>query len=331
MQVWERAFLRALGQWRLLIIEISTHGSVLKRDHESFVVVNGEEKVEVPAAKVDAIIVTSNALLSTQAIRLCIERNIELIVSDWSGRPISRMWQSTPGKNTEIRRKQYLNQDTAIAFEISLEITTIKMKGQKKFLIDLKNNRQDASDELEAAIYSMSVAVTRLKDIKFSGEWKEVLLGIEGACAAAYFKAISASLPSLSQFTHRSQYPAKDGFNAVLNYVYGMGYSSIEKVIIMSGLDPNAGFYHADSYGKPTLCFDLMELVRPLLDRTAVSLFTKRVVNEDWFEKQQEAEAVFLSKKSRLAIIEAYADKNRKAVESVGWDYCKKVISMLNP
>lgn len=311
-----------------MIVEISTHGSVLKRDHETFLVVNENEKAEVPAEKVDTIIITANTLISTQAIRLCIERNIQLVISDWSGRPVGRLWVSTSGKNTEIRRKQYFNQDTGIAFNISLEVTAIKLKRQKKFLADLKHNRRGSNNELESAISGISAAIAKLSKIKFSEGWKETLLGIEGASAAAYFRAISASLPSRWSFQQRSQYPARDGFNAVLNYIYGMGYVDVEKAIIISGLDPNAGFYHADSYGKPTLSFDLMELMRPLLDRTAVSLFTKRLVKEDWFEEQEEIGGIFLSKKARSTIIEAYTEKNRKRVEKEAWDYCKKVIRM---
>jgi CRISPR-associated protein Cas1 len=217
-----------------LIIEISAHGSVLKRDHETFLIINEDEKVEVPAEKVDAIITTANALISTQAIQLCLERKIQLVIADWSGRPIGRFWVSTAGKNTEIRRKQYINQETSVAFNISLEITATKLKRQKRLLIDLKHNRKNTNNELERAIELISGSVIKLKHVKFYEGWKDILLGLEGSSAAAYFRAISACLPSEWSFQQRSQYPAKDGFNAVLNYIYGMGYASVEKVIILS-------------------------------------------------------------------------------------------------
>ena len=38
-----------------MIVEISTHGSSLKRDHDCFVIQNINEKIEIPAEKVDAI------------------------------------------------------------------------------------------------------------------------------------------------------------------------------------------------------------------------------------------------------------------------------------
>jgi CRISPR-associated protein Cas1 len=286
----------------------------------------------VPAEKVDAIVITSNTLMSTQAIRLCLERNIQLVIADLSGRPLGRFWTSTPGKNTEIRRNQYLNQNTKVGFDISCEVTTIKLKRQKDLLVDLRHNRRPDTiiEELETAIRALSATITKLSQLKYSSGWKQLLLGIEGSSAAAYFRAISALLPSQWAFQQRSQHPAEDGFNAVLNYIYGIGYADVEKIVILSGLDPNAGFYHADSYGRPTLSFDIMEMVRPLMDRTAMSLFTKRVAGRDWFEDQQGTLGIFLSRKAKSAIIEAYSEKNRKQIEKETWDYCRKIIKLLS-
>lgn len=144
---------------------------MLKRDHETFLIANENEKVEVPAEKVDAIVITANALISTQAVRLCIERNIQLVIADWAGRPVGRFWVSTAGKNTEIRRKQYLNQETSVAFDISLEVTATKLRRQRKFLIDLKHNRKSTNSDLETAISSITASISRpLRDIGSSVE-----------------------------------------------------------------------------------------------------------------------------------------------------------------
>lgn len=138
-----------------MIVEISTHGSSLKRDHDCFIIQNINEKTEIPAEKIDAINITANVLISTQAIRLCIEKNIQLVISDYYGRPFSRLWSSTPGRSTELRRKQYLNQNTNFALKFSKEIVTIKLTRQKHYLTYLKNNRKNPSNELINAIYTL--------------------------------------------------------------------------------------------------------------------------------------------------------------------------------
>lgn len=312
-----------------MILEISSHGSILKRQNDLFVVKNHEDKSEVPAEKVDAIIVSANILISSQAVKLCIEKNIQLVVADWAGRPVARLWASTAGKSTDLRRKQYLNQDTALSIEISLDIVRTKLKRQKEFMLDLKNNRKSEVHEIARAIDIIADALAKVGQLDGSENGvKQTLLGFEGTSASAYFRAISAVLPARWQFERRSQYPALDGFNALLNYAYGVAYSDVEKVIILSGLDPNSGFYHADSYGKPTLSFDLIELVRPLVDRTVVSLFSRKMVSEGWFESKDDP-GIFLAKDARLALLMAYGEKNRKELEKIAWGFCRKIIEKL--
>lgn len=310
-----------------MILEISTHGSTLKRNHDSFVIQNAEQKSEIPAEKVDAIIVSTNALISSQAIRLCLEKQIQLVIAEYGGKPIARLWSSTPGKATQIRRNQYLNVDTKVGFDICIDIMMTKLKRQKNLLIYLKNNRKQSTPKIESAILTMDASLKKVRQLSMNSNFKEVLLGLEGASAAQYFKAISRILPKRWVFKERSQHPALDEFNAVLNYVYGMGYSSIEKIVILSGLDPNAGFYHADSYGKPTLTFDIIELVRPLMDRTTISIFTKRKAKDNWFEKQNEnSNGIFLSREGRQSMISSYVENAQKKIESEAWSFCKKLI-----
>jgi CRISPR-associated protein Cas1 len=203
-----------------------------------------------------------------------------------------------------------------------------KLKRQKELLQDLKNNRKVDVPEITRAIDIISDALLQARKLQPDDRLKQILLGLEGTSASAYFRAISSSLPSKWSFEHRSQYPALDGFNASLNYAYGIAYSDVEKIIILSGLDPNSGFYHADSYGKPTLSFDLMELVRPLIDRTVVSLFNKKIVSERWFEKKDDS-SIFLTKDGRLTLLTSYSEKNRKELEKIAWRFCRGIIERL--
>lgn len=308
-----------------MIVEITTHGSTIKRNHDSFIISNPNEKTEVPAEKISAIIISANSLVSTQAIKLAMEKQIHVVFSNWSGHPFARVWASSAGKATELRRWQYLNQDTAVGLEISLDIVTKKLRRQKKLLVELKHNREKKFHEIDEAISTFDSVLKKLR--LENNLTKDRLLGLEGWCAKQYFRAISAILPRRWQFKERSQHPARDEFNAALNYIYGMAYSSVEKIIILSGLDPNAGFYHADSYGKPTLSYDIMELVRSTVDKSLISIFTKKMVRNNWFERQEDG-AVFLAKNGRMSVISKYVNENIKSVEKEAWNYCRKIIAM---
>ncbi|MBI5229436.1 CRISPR-associated endonuclease Cas1, partial [Candidatus Micrarchaeota archaeon] len=217
-----------------MILEISEHGSSLRRNHDCFIIQTPSAKTEVPAEKVDAILVTANASISTQAVVLCLEKEIQLVLADWAGRPIGRFWASTPGRTTETRRQQYKNQDTVLAFDICKDLVRKKLAGQRKLLIALKNNRSEADPKLAKSIELIGGILKKVGGLSFTGLFKETLLGLEGTAAAAYFEAISASLPVKYAFKERSKNPATDPFNAVLNYSYGIAYSAVEKIIILS-------------------------------------------------------------------------------------------------
>ena len=45
---------------------------------------------------------------------------------------------------------------------------------------------------------------------------------------------------------------ARDPFNAALNYGYGVLRSQVRQALLLAGLEPNAGFLHADRPGKPS-------------------------------------------------------------------------------
>ncbi|MCL1965827.1 MAG: CRISPR-associated endonuclease Cas1, partial [Candidatus Bathyarchaeota archaeon] len=192
-----------------MIVEISVHGSVLKRSHECFIIQAPNVKpVEIPAEKIDTVLVTANALVSTQAVALCLEKNIQLVLAEWSGKPFGRFWASTPGRATEHRRKQYLHQNTLVAFKISKDIVACKLRSQKKFLTDLKNNRKTPNETLNNAIKAINKSLQTLSHLKYSPSFKQTLLGVEGFAAAEYFSALSSILPKKYAFKERSRQPA---------------------------------------------------------------------------------------------------------------------------
>lgn len=310
-----------------MIVEIATHGSSIKRDHDVFVISDKTgSKSEIPAEKVDCIVVSANTMISTQAVRLCLEKQVQFVITEYNGKPLARMWSSTPGRASQIRRLQYTITDKA-KFEICKKILILKVKRQKKLLLELGHNRKNTNIQLSQTILGISGTLADISKHSYVPNWKGLFLGLEGSVAQKYFRAISSLLPKKYQFETRSQHPALDPFNATLNYLYGMGYTTVEKSIIVSSLDPHAGLYHADSFGKPTLSFDIIEVARPVMDKVAITLFTRRQVSDTWFECDKNG--VTLSKDARYQIIHAYRQECSKKIEQDSNAICKDVVKSL--
>ena len=310
-----------------MIIEVAKHGTTISRDHESIKLRNKEESIEIPIEKIDAILITANIFLSSQVIKLCNERQIQLVFANYAGIPYARIWNSSFGKTVYIRRKQYQNQDTDFALNFSRKLVTLKMKRQKMFVKELKNNRSEDLPLIDDFIIKIDDLIKSLSTKNMSELKKDQLRGIEGNVARFYFEILSSILPSKWKFEGRSQHPAKDKFNAALNYAYGVGYSTIEKIIILSGLDPTSGFFHSDAYGKPTLSYDLIEIFRPCIDKLIFPLFTKNQAKDTWYENDV-SNGIFLSKDGRINVLICYR-KYEKKIKSEAWDFCKNLTKEL--
>jgi CRISPR-associated protein Cas1 len=57
--------------------------------------------------------------------------------------------------------------------------------------------------------------------------------------------------------------------NALLNYGYAVLESQVRIAVLAAGLDPRVGYFHG-RYGKQTLVLDLMEPMRPVVDRVVL-------------------------------------------------------------
>jgi CRISPR-associated protein Cas1 len=90
-------------------------------------------------------------------------------------------------------------------------------------------------------------------------------------------------------FTHRRYHPSPDPVNAVLSFGYALLTSSLHSLLDAVGFDPFLGFFHTESYGRPSLALDLIEPYRaPVVDRFAVRLFNLRMLKPDDFESDGE-------------------------------------------
>lgn len=85
---------------------INTRGSYLRKKHNCFLVKNDEKVFEVSANKVDSILITTAAYISTDAIKFAVENNIDIVFLDYFGDPYGRVWHSKLGSTTLIRRRQ---------------------------------------------------------------------------------------------------------------------------------------------------------------------------------------------------------------------------------
>ncbi|MCQ8903787.1 MAG: CRISPR-associated endonuclease Cas1 [Methanothrix sp.] len=292
---------------------VNSYGSYIRKSGECFVVKIEDRSLEVAAKKISSILIATAAYITTDAIKLAIDNNIDIVFLDSRGDPYARIWHPKLGSTTLIRRRQLEIYGRPEALAFVREWCARKLENQIGFLKKLKKSREERRGELEGYIDEISISLEEMLRLRGTVEARrQEILGLEGRASRAYFQAISLIMPEGYRFAGRSRDPARDEFNAMLNYGYGMLYSIVEKSCIIAGLDPYAGFLHTDSYNKRSLVFDIIEMFRIYIEEPVVHMFTRRMVRDEFFEPVEQG--VVLSREGRAALIDVI---NRALDETV--------------
>jgi hypothetical protein len=78
---------------------------------------------------------------------------------------------------------------------------------------------------------------------------------------------------------------ASDPVNAVLNYLYTIAATECRIACFALGLNPLLGFLHNDGKNSEPLVYDLLETVRPLIERWTREFFARETVCKDMFKE----------------------------------------------
>jgi CRISPR-associated protein Cas1 len=294
-------------------IVITTPGTFITQKDECFRLKQKDKVYDISPLKVESIVISNQAMISSQAIVLALEHNIDTIFMDAYGYPVGRVWFSKMGSTALIRRKQLEAMDGPLGLRIVIDMVTQKIDNQIHFLKKLMHARPEKEDYFSAPIRIIEQVKADLyfpeTDLESA---RNRLMGFEGTASRSYFECVSCLLPEKYQFKGRSRRPAKDPFNACLNYCYGMLYPLVEKACILSGLDPYVGFLHTDNYNKKSLVFDLIEPFRIYAEQVVAYLFTGKKIQDAYFDAREGA--VSLNQAGKPLVVEAM---NRHLDESV--------------
>ena len=285
---------------------INSYGSYLQKNGDCFKVKKDEQVFEVSVKKVSSIMITTAAYITTDAIKLAMDHNIDVIFLDDFGDPYGRVWHSKLGSTTLIRRRQLEIAETQEGLDLALGWIKKKFDNQLDLLTRLRTTRTTKSAEITSYIDQLRNGRQRLDEVRDPVPVaRGTIMGIEGSGGRVYFDAVSFLMPDRYKFDGRSRNPAKDEFNALLNYSYGVLYSRVEKACIIAGLDPYVGILHTDHYNKKSLVFDLIEPYRIWADEAVTGLFAAKKITEALFDALPNG--FVLNKEGKAALMERFA------------------------
>ena len=303
---------------------LNTPGAYLRIKDGCFHISVAEQSKLVAPKKVESILISSAVKLSSAALQMAVEYNIDVLFLDKFGEPFGRLWHAKLGSTTRIRRGQLVASTGSEGLGYALGWVRQKLDNQIEFLTTLANKRPAKREKLSACMAQLQAMRDKLEEGFESGNTAESLRGLEGTAGRIYFEALSFVQPDAFPFQGRSRQPAKDEFNSILNYCYGVLYGIIERACMLAGLEPYLGFFHTDNYNKKSLVFDLIEPYRIWAEETTVYLFSQRLVNKEMFERFKNG--LTLNKTGKPVVIAAFNERLDTAVRYKGRNISRRNI-----
>ena len=286
---------------------------------ENGTIVNPAQKRRIPLIKVDDVVVQGDVTLTSAAIHLLLEKNVEVHFLNFQGGFKGRL---SPGlsKNSLLRLAQHsMHHESARRCQIAKRFIIGKLSNQRLLL--QRHNRRQEQPIFQQEIQRMADIIHQVAELPLleetpptlttgdtgiHGTQLEKLLGFEGAGSAIYFSCFQKLLADQQQwsFSGRVRRPPTDPVNALLSYGYAILTSQVSSAIQIVGFDPYVGYLHSSAYGRPALALDLMEEFRPLIvDSVVITLLNNRMLTPNDFHVElgayrlkKEPKKVFLTK-----------------------------------
>lgn len=284
------------------IIEVSNPVHLHLRNSQMIVKREGENDNSVPVEDMGILILANPLITISQSlIASCQENNCIIVFCDQKHLPVSVL---LPLSGNSIHSK-VLNIQTGVKKPLKKrlwqKIVIIKIESQIRTLLFFKKDL---------------AFLPKLKKRVQSGD----TTNIEAQAAKIYWSILFGK-----GFGRDYR---KGGINSLLNYGYSLIRASVARSLCGTGLHPALGIHHHNQYNPMCLADDLMEPLRPLVDRRVYELYEKGKMELDKATKVSllsilSENVLFEGKKLPMMVANQYTAASLKKSFVEGTDHLK--------
>ena len=287
------------------------HGLILGKESERLVIRRkGEVIQEIPAIKVDQVMVFGNSQITTQAMQFCLLEKIPIYLLSGRGKYYGVV-DSFDTDPVLLHRDQFTAAgDNTFCLKLAKQFIYGKIRNSRLILMRHSRNREapaffKVADNLKTILSSLQ-----------SAENLDQLRGFEGYAAKLYYSAFADTLDKQWCFKKRVRRPPTDPVNAMLSYGYSLLFYNIYSLLRAKGLNPHVGYLHPLRSGHPALASDLIEEFRAIIVDTVVLnlILNRKVTPDDFTPGKDSSEACMLGDKPRTLFIRAFEKKMNASI-----------------
>lgn len=305
---------------------LDSFGAFLGVRNGQFLVRTGTSRNEhlFPVREVNVIFITRGTTHTTDALILALKNDIPMIILDGIGHPVGQVWSGKFGSISTIRRNQILFAESNDGWKWLANHLRRKIDEQLGLL-----HRFSVyfNDDVNAMRRLMRITPTMQGLSNNFERWQPVenenfsltantFRAWEATASRYYFRFLASVVPTKYTFENRNFRPARDKFNCLLNYLYGILYAYVELALMKSGIDPAIGILHIDRYNRPTMVYDFIEAYRHWADTVALQLIFDDALPDDAFSElpnffqddkdDSESQGFWLAKSGKPIVVKTF-------------------------
>lgn len=247
------------------------------------------------------VILGDTGSVTLDAVRWCADLGITVVQVDRAGRPL--LVASPPGQDdARIRRAQALAPTSPVGVAVVQHLLIAKLGGHEA---NLRHLGQD-------------VAAGRLADLASTVGGRDIdgCRDLEAQAANLYFGAWAGTVTI--RWANRDQHlvpdrwhtfgtrttplqggktprNAADPINALANYGYALAEVECRSACVVLGLDPGLGISHRDTRNRDSFALDLLEAIRPDVERSILDLLAIRYFRRGDFRETRDGRCQLLA------------------------------------
>lgn len=266
----------------MTVLYVSTDGAQVGKSGGNLVVRHeGRVLEQLPLGHLESAVILPTVQVSTQALTALLSSGVPLSILSHGGDFLGRLCPPW-GHHSQARARQYAYlSEGAGRLELARRVVAGKIENQRQVLLRRRHDARDGGGEAGAVARHLGRKGREAFRMGSTGS----LMGLEGSCARLYWRCYGAQVPGELGFRGRQYRPSPDPVNAVLSFGYTLLTTVAAGAVEGAGLDPDAGFLHGWSHGRPSLALDLIEPFRaPVVDRLVMRLFNLGMLKAGDFE-----------------------------------------------
>ena len=238
------------------------------------------------------VVIGSDGMISLAALRWLADQDVSFAMLERNGKVLAVTGPVRPS-DAKLRRVQALAFGSELGLKIARHLIEQKLSGQERVIRDILRD-MNAADE-----------IARFRTALSDAQNLATVRNIESQAAASYWAAFrevpvmfpTKDLPRVPEHwrtfgTRKSLLTGSPRLavnppNAILNYLYAILESESRLAAAALGLDPGLGVLHTDTTARDSLGCDIMEAIRPQIDRYVLSWILSQPLRREWFFEER--------------------------------------------